>query len=80
VPRNPSAPGRPPTGPTLPGPTPSTDDWGPVLAAWEGWASDDEIRHRGSSGGAVTALAAFALDSGAADGVAHIAARATIPG
>jgi coenzyme F420 hydrogenase subunit beta len=26
-------------------------DWGPVLAAWEGWASDNEIRHRGSSGG-----------------------------
>jgi coenzyme F420 hydrogenase subunit beta len=55
------------------------DDWGPVLAAWEGWASDDEIRHRGSSGGAVTALAAFALESGAADGVAHIAARADDP-
>jgi coenzyme F420 hydrogenase subunit beta len=50
-------------------------DWGPVLATWEGWATDDEIRHRGSSGGAVSALAAFALDSGAADGVAHIAAR-----
>jgi ferredoxin len=55
------------------------DDWGPVLAAWEGWASDDEIRHRGSSGGAVTALAAFALESGAADGVAHVAARAGDP-
>jgi coenzyme F420 hydrogenase subunit beta len=54
-------------------------DWGPVLATWEGWATDDEIRHRGSSGGAVTALAAFALDSGAADGVAHIAARAEDP-
>ncbi|MGP1358415.1 Coenzyme F420 hydrogenase/dehydrogenase, beta subunit C-terminal domain [Roseicyclus sp.] len=54
-------------------------DWGPVLAAWEGWAADDEIRHRGSSGGAVTALAAFALSSGAADGVAHIAARADDP-
>jgi coenzyme F420 hydrogenase subunit beta len=26
-------------------------DWGPVLAAWEGWATDDEIRHRGSSAG-----------------------------
>jgi coenzyme F420 hydrogenase subunit beta len=51
-----------------------------VLAAWEGWASDDEIRHRGSSGGAVTALAAFALsNSGAADGVAHVAARADDP-
>ncbi|NKX43584.1 coenzyme F420 hydrogenase [Roseibacterium sp. KMU-115] len=54
-------------------------DWGPVLATWEGWAADDEIRHRGSSGGAVTALAGFALESGAADGVAHIAARADDP-
>ena len=54
-------------------------DWGPVMATWEGWATDDEIRHRGSSGGAVTALAAFALESGAADGVAHIAARADDP-
>jgi len=55
------------------------EDWGPVLAAWEGWASDDEIRHRGSSGGAVTALALHALSSGAAEGVAHIAARADDP-
>jgi coenzyme F420 hydrogenase subunit beta len=50
-------------------------DWGPVLAAWEGWSADPEIRHRGSSGGAVTALALHALASGQADGVAHIAAR-----
>jgi coenzyme F420 hydrogenase subunit beta len=54
-------------------------DWGPVLAAWEGWAADPEIRHRGSSGGAVTALALHALASGAADGVAHIAARSDDP-
>ncbi|ROU04331.1 Coenzyme F420 hydrogenase/dehydrogenase, beta subunit C-terminal domain [Histidinibacterium lentulum] len=55
------------------------EDWGPVLAAWEGWASDDEIRHRGSSGGAVTALALHALATGTADGVAHVAARADDP-
>lgn len=54
-------------------------DWGPVLAAWEGWAADPEIRHRGSSGGAVTALALHALASGQADGVAHIAARTDDP-
>ena len=54
-------------------------DWGPILAAWEGWAADPEIRHRGSSGGAVTALALYALTSGRADGVAHIAARADDP-
>lgn len=53
--------------------------WGPVLAVWQGWAADDEIRHRGSSGGAVTALALFALQSGLARGVAHIAAREDDP-
>lgn len=50
-------------------------EWGPVLKTWEGHAADPEIRHRGSSGGAVTALALFALKSGAAEQVAHIAAR-----
>lgn len=54
-------------------------DWGPVLAAWEGWAADPEIRHRGSSGGAVTALGLHALANGVARGVAHIAARADDP-
>lgn len=51
------------------------DGFGPVLAAWEGHSADPEIRHRGSSGGAVTALALFALESGLVGGVAHIAAR-----
>ncbi|HSF65381.1 MAG TPA: Coenzyme F420 hydrogenase/dehydrogenase, beta subunit C-terminal domain [Paracoccaceae bacterium] len=54
-------------------------DWGPVLAAWQGHAADAEVRHRGSSGGAVTALALFALQSGLTRGVAHIAARADDP-
>jgi coenzyme F420 hydrogenase subunit beta len=50
-------------------------NWGPVLKVWEGWAADDEIRHRGSSGGAVTALGLSMLNSGAAQGVAHVAQR-----
>ncbi len=49
-------------------------DWGPVLACWEGHAADPEIRHAGSSGGAATALSLFALQSGQAQGVAHIRA------
>ncbi len=53
--------------------------WGPICAAWEGWASDPAIRHRGSSGGAVTALAAHALSSRLASGVAHVAARQDDP-
>ena len=34
-------------------------DWGPVLGAWEAWASDPEMRRQGSSGGAVTAWPAM---------------------
>ncbi|MEP2530373.1 Coenzyme F420 hydrogenase/dehydrogenase, beta subunit C-terminal domain [Shimia sp.] len=49
--------------------------WGPVRAAWEGWAEDPEIRYRGSSGGAVTGLGLFALETGFAGGVVHVAAR-----
>jgi len=54
-------------------------NWGPILAAWEGWSADTEIRHRGSSGGAVTALALHALVAGLACGVAHVAARQDDP-
>ncbi|MBE1281859.1 MAG: coenzyme F420 hydrogenase [Rhodobacteraceae bacterium] len=60
--------------------TDQTDaDWGPILAVWEGWAADPEIRYKGSSGGAVTALAHFALRTGMVDGVAHVAAREDDP-
>jgi coenzyme F420 hydrogenase subunit beta len=34
-----------------------TTGFGPVLEMWEGCATDPEIRHAGSSGGALTALA-----------------------
>ena len=54
-------------------------NWGPILAAWEGWSSDPQIRHRGSSGGAVTALALHSLFAGLASGVAHVAARQDDP-
>lgn len=55
------------------------DGFGPVLGAWEGHASDPEVRHLGSSGGAVTALAEFALQRGLVQGVAHIAQRRDDP-
>ncbi|MCC2594609.1 Coenzyme F420 hydrogenase/dehydrogenase, beta subunit C-terminal domain [Tessaracoccus sp. OS52] len=35
---------------------------GPAARIWEGWATDKEIRWAGSSGGVVTALAAYALE------------------
>lgn len=54
-------------------------DWGPVAKVWEGWAADPEIRYRGSSGGAVTALALHLLEDEGLDGVVHIAQRADDP-
>ena len=37
---------------------------GPVVTAWEAWATDPELRHAGSSGGVLTALSAWLLASG----------------
>lgn len=51
--------------------------WGPVLELWEGQASDPRFRFEGSSGGAASALAAFCLDRGVAEGVMHIGASGT---
>lgn len=53
--------------------------WGPVRAAWIGYAADPAIRHKGSSGGAVTALALYAVQSGAVGAVAHTVAHPTDP-
>lgn len=46
-------------------------EFGPVLELWEGCAADPEIRAKGSSGGALTALAAFMLEKNSADFVVH---------
>jgi coenzyme F420 hydrogenase subunit beta len=46
--------------------------WGPVLEVWEVFATDPEIRHKGSSGGAVTALALYCLESKRVGQVLHI--------
>lgn len=48
--------------------------WGPVRAAWLGHAGDEAIRYHGASGGAVTALALFAVQSAAVAAVAHTVA------
>jgi len=47
-------------------------EWGPVLEIWEGFATDPEIRFKGSSGGLLTALAAYCVEKGAMHGVLHI--------
>jgi coenzyme F420-reducing hydrogenase beta subunit len=46
--------------------------WGTVLEVWEGYASDPEIRFRGSSGGLCTALSLFCLEKEIGSGVVHI--------
>ncbi|MCC6360768.1 MAG: Coenzyme F420 hydrogenase/dehydrogenase, beta subunit C-terminal domain [Phycisphaerales bacterium] len=54
-------------------------DWGPVLGVWEGHAGDAEIRRAGSSGGAASALALYAIERGGMYAVLHTAAREDIP-
>lgn len=53
--------------------------WGPVLEVWEGHATDTEIRFKGSSGGAATALALYCLEREQASGVLHICASPETP-
>jgi coenzyme F420 hydrogenase subunit beta len=44
-------------------------EWGPVLQVWEGYAADEQLRFKGSSGGAATALAHYCIDREGAEGV-----------
>lgn len=46
-------------------------DWGQVIEIWEGYATDPDIRFKGSSGGALTALSAWCLEKGGMHGVLH---------
>lgn len=56
-----------------------SQEWGPVLEVWEGFAADSDIRYRGSSGGAATALALFCLEKGGASGALHIGTKPGAP-
>ena len=49
------------------------ESWGPVLELWEGYAADEEIRFKGSSGGVATALGAYCLERKGMYGVLHAA-------
>jgi len=53
--------------------------WGPVLEVWQGHATDEEIRFRGSSGGATTALALYALEESGFEGVLHVKSKPEKP-
>lgn len=52
---------------------------GPIVAVFEAWAADPEVRHRGSSGGTLTALAAWLAETGEASRVIGAAADAANP-
>lgn len=53
---------------------PLNGEWGPVLALYECWSTDPDVRHRGSSGGVATALAAHAVTSRRASGALQVQA------
>ena len=53
--------------------------WGPVLEIWEGWATEDRMRHEASSGGAATAIALAAINAAGMHGVLHTRARSDQP-
>lgn len=53
--------------------------WGPIVNVRTGYAKDDEVRFRGSSGGAISALLIHLLESGKVDFVLHVAASDVDP-
>jgi coenzyme F420 hydrogenase subunit beta len=48
--------------------------WGPIIEVWEGHATNPQIRHRGASGGVVTALSAYCVDELNFTGSIHVRA------
>lgn len=50
-----------------------SEDLGPALAIFEGWATEPDVRHKASSGGVVTALSLFCLSERKFAGVLHSA-------
>lgn len=57
----------------------SSSEWGCVLEVWEGYAIDPEIRFQGSSGGALTAISAYCLETLGMHGVLHIVQSESAP-
>lgn len=53
--------------------------WGPWRRSLTGAANDEEVRYRGSSGGALSALLIRALDTGLVDRVIHVGAHPSEP-
>lgn len=53
--------------------------WGPVAQLHYAWARDEELRHLGSSGGGLSAVLAYLLDTGEVDFVVATAMSAEAP-
>ncbi len=53
--------------------------WGEILDTLKGYATDNEIRQAGSSGGVISALAQYCLEKNLVDGVIQIQASHTDP-
>jgi coenzyme F420 hydrogenase subunit beta len=53
--------------------------WGPAEHLAIGYASDPDVRYRGSTGGVLTALGQYLLESGRAKFILHVAASKTAP-
>lgn len=48
--------------------------WGPYVEMVTGWATDPDLRFAGASGGGLSAMAAYLLDSGTVDAVVQVEA------
>ena len=57
----------------------NTSVWGDVLSSQYAWSSNTEIRHLGSSGGTLTALCLYLLESGKVDGIVQTKADPNNP-
>lgn len=53
--------------------------WGGYEALQLAWAADPDVRHRGSTGGVLSALALYLLDSGEVDFILHAKASSQEP-
>ena len=51
------------------------DVWGSLLYVVEAWSKDDLIRYRAASGGVVTSIAIFLLDSKKVDAILHVGVK-----
>jgi len=59
--------------------TPVDRIWGPMAQVTRAHATDPDVRYRASSGGVLSALARFLLDSGRVELIVHVAPRREAP-